>query len=197
MTACGHLIFALASSIFAKKLELSPVLAQGSWWHIIIGGILTCLLPDIDHPKSLVGHRLKYLSIPIAKVFGHRGITHSFLAIVGYSMFISSDLLSRIIIPIPMDFIHAMIIGYISHIIADMLTPAGVPLLWPYHWRFRIPILSPSKYPLGERVFCILVLVYAFLFPINLLLYNNISIINSIQYIYQWICSWLDYLLYQ
>ncbi len=74
MTAGGHFIFALANAIFAKKLALSPALAQGNWGHIIIGGILTCLLPDIDHPKSFLGQRLKRLSIPIAKVFGHRGI---------------------------------------------------------------------------------------------------------------------------
>ncbi len=30
-------------------------------------------------------------------------------------------------------------------IVADMLTPAGVPLLWPCRWRFRLPILAPRK----------------------------------------------------
>ncbi|HGJ5856521.1 metal-dependent hydrolase [Arsenophonus nasoniae] len=186
MTAGGHFIFALASAIFAKKLELSPTLAQGNWWHIIIGGILTCLLPDIDHPKSFLGQRLKWLSMPIAKVFGHRGITHSFLAIVGCSIFLSSDLLSRIIIPIPVDFVHAMVVGYISHVVADMLTPAGIPLLWPYRRRFCMPILNPSKYPKWERIFCVLVLVCAVLYPFDILISNKLLVIDSIQNIWQW-----------
>ncbi|MGP1924635.1 MAG: metal-dependent hydrolase [Arsenophonus sp. NEOnobi-MAG3] len=186
MTAGGHFIFALASAIFAKKLELSLALAHGNWGHIIIGGILTCLLPDIDHPKSLLGQRLKWLSIPITKVFGHRGITHSFLAIVVASIFLSSNLLSEIIISIPVDFIHAMVVGYISHILADMLTPVGIPLLWPYRRRFCIPILNPSKYPKWERIFCVLILVCAFLYPFDILIINKLLVTDSIQNICQW-----------
>ncbi|WP_440867264.1 metal-dependent hydrolase [Symbiopectobacterium purcellii] len=187
MTAGGHFIFALASAIFAKKLELSPALAQGSWGYIIIGGILTCLLPDIDHPKSLLGQRLKWLSIPIAKVFGHRGITHSFLAIAGCCTFLFSGFLSRIIIPIPIDFVHGMVVGYISHVVADMLTPAGVPLLWPCRWRFCIPILSPSKYPLWERVFCAFVLACASLYPFDILIMNKLLVIDFIHNIWYWV----------
>lgn len=184
MTAGGHFIFALASTIFAKKLELSPPLAHGNWGHIVIGGILTCLIPDIDHPKSLLGQRLKWFSIPIAKLFGHRGITHSFLAIAGCSMLLSSELLLRTIIPI--EFIHAMIVGYISHVVADMLTPAGIPLLWPYRRRFCMPILNPSKYPKWERIFCVLVLVCAVLYPFDILISNKLWVTDSIQNIWQW-----------
>ncbi|CUX96408.1 metal-dependent hydrolase [Candidatus Doolittlea endobia] len=169
MTARGHFIFALASAIFAKKLELSPVLTHGHWAHILIGGILTCLLPDIDHPKSFLGQKLQWLSIPIAKVFGHRGITHSFLAIIGCSIFFSTDLLLRTIISLPVDFVYAMVVGYASHIIADMLTPAGIPLLWPYRRRFCVPILNPNKYLELERIFCILTLICAFLYPFDIL----------------------------
>ncbi|XOD70202.1 MAG: metal-dependent hydrolase [Sodalis sp. (in: enterobacteria)] len=184
MTAKGHFIFALASVIFAKKLELSTALAQGNWGHIIIGGILTCLLPDIDHPQSFLGKRLKWLSMPIAKVFGHRGVTHSFFAIAGYSILFFSGLFSQVRIPV--DLIHAMIVGYISHIFADALTPAGVPLLWPCRWCFRLPILKPSKYPRWERIFCVLVLFAALLYPFNILPSDKISGTNSIQYMWKW-----------
>jgi membrane-bound metal-dependent hydrolase YbcI (DUF457 family) len=40
---------------------------------------------------------------------------------------------------VPADAIQGMVLGYLSHILADMLTPAGVPLLWPCRWRFRLP----------------------------------------------------------
>ncbi|CRL45453.1 2-dehydro-3-deoxy-D-gluconate 5-dehydrogenase [Sodalis glossinidius str. 'morsitans'] len=55
ITAEGHFIFALASTILAKKMALTPALAEGEWWHIVAGGLLTCLLTDIDHPKSVLG----------------------------------------------------------------------------------------------------------------------------------------------
>ncbi|STV73678.1 inner membrane protein [Klebsiella michiganensis] len=58
MTAEGHLLFSIACAVFAKNAELTPVLAQGDWWHIVPSAILTCLLPDIDHPKSFLGQRL-------------------------------------------------------------------------------------------------------------------------------------------
>ena len=82
MTAEGHLLFSIACAVFAKNAELTPVLAQGDWWHIVPSAILTCLLPDIDHPKSFLGQRLKWISKPIARAFGHRGFTHSLLAVI-------------------------------------------------------------------------------------------------------------------
>ena len=83
MTAEGHLIFSVACAIFAKKAEVTPELATGDWWHIIPAALLTSLLPDIDHPKSVLGQRLRWIALPIARAFGHRGFTHSLLAIAG------------------------------------------------------------------------------------------------------------------
>ena len=83
MTAEGHLFFSIACAVFAKNAELTPVLAQGDWWHIVPSAVLTCLLPDIDHPKSFLGQRLSWISKPVARGFGHRGFTHSLLAVFG------------------------------------------------------------------------------------------------------------------
>ncbi len=166
MTAGAHLIFSLSGAIFAKKMGLSPALSQGQWGHVIIGGIITCLLPDIDHPKSFLGQRLKWISRPIAKLFGHRGITHSLFAIIVCSILLCSEWLLQTSIPV--EFFHAMIVGYISHVLGDMLTPAGIPLLWPYRRRFCMPILNPSKCPKWERGFCVLVLICSLLYPVNL-----------------------------
>ena len=66
MTAEGHLFFSIACAVFAKNAELTPVLAQGDWWHIVPSAVLTCLLPDIDHPKSFLGQRLSWISKPVA-----------------------------------------------------------------------------------------------------------------------------------
>ena len=163
MTAEGHLIFALASAIFAKNAELTPVLANADWWHIIPATLLTCLLPDIDHPQSLLGQRLRWISQPIARAFGHRGFTHSLLAVVGGVILLRMQLPSGWIIPA--DAFQGMVLGYLSHIVADMLTPAGVPLLWPCRWRFRLPLINSQKGNQLERILCLACVGYAILFP--------------------------------
>ncbi len=72
MTAEGHLFFSIACAVFAKNAELTPVLAQGDWWHIVPSAVLTCLLPDIDHPKSFLGQRLSWISKPVARAWPPR-----------------------------------------------------------------------------------------------------------------------------
>lgn len=163
MTAEGHLIFAIASAIFAKRAELTPILASADWWHIIPATLVTCLLPDIDHPKSLLGQRLSWISRPVARVFGHRGFTHSLLAVgAGVALLqlkFPADWL------LPADVFQSMVVGYLSHIVADMLTPAGVPLLWPCRWRFRLPLLRSQKGNQLERALCLVLVGCTIWFP--------------------------------
>lgn len=83
------------------------------------------LLPDIDHPKSWVGRRMRTVSLLISAVFGHRGITHSLLAVVAC--------LFGLLIVGKGAIAPAVLVGYLSHLGCDSLTKSGVPLLWP--WR--------------------------------------------------------------
>nr|WED68702.1 metal-dependent hydrolase [Pectobacterium colocasium] len=153
MTAEGHLLFSVACAILAKKVELSPALATGR----LVAHYSRCTpyraAARYRSPKSVLGQRLKWLSAPIARLFGHRGFTHSLLAIAAGIFFIQTRLPPDW--PIPTDAYHAMIVGYLSHILADMLTPSGVPLLWPCRWRFRLPLLNSQKGNQLERFLCI------------------------------------------
>ncbi|EFL92002.1 predicted inner membrane protein regulated by LexA [Candidatus Regiella insecticola LSR1] len=173
MTGEGHLTFSVACVIFAQKAGLTPELAQGDWWHMIPAALLASLLPDIDHPKSILGRRLKWISLPMAKTFGHRGFTHSLLAVIGGVFLFNSTLFSHCFFP--PDVLHALLIGYSSHLLADMLTPAGIPLLWPCRWRFKLPFLNTKKNNQSERVFCMLffgcALCWQSDFSISLLVY--------------------------
>ena len=96
------------------------------------------LLPDIDHPSSWLGRRLWPVSKPLAALLGHRGLTHSLLAVMGGLMLIRGmepgAMLARLVEPLA--------VGYLSHLAADALTPAGVPLLWPWKRRFALPLCS-------------------------------------------------------
>lgn len=163
MTGEGHILFALASAIVAKRSDLTPVIAHADWWHLIPATLLTSLLPDIDHPSSLLGSRLRWISVPISRVFGHRGFTHSLIAIVAGLWLLHVKLPPEYWLPA--DVIQGMVLGYLSHIVADMLTPAGVPLLWPCRWRFRFPLLQPQKSNQLERWFCITLVMCAVFLP--------------------------------
>ena len=94
------------------------------------------LLPDLDHPKSTFGRIVPYISIPIAKVFGHRGFTHSILmvAVIIWLLLTYREQQKIPILP--------LVIGYLSHIVGDLLTPSGVPLLWPVRKKFSLNLFK-------------------------------------------------------
>lgn len=164
MTAQGHFIFSLSCAIFSKKIEFFRVLYLGEWGHVISGCICTCLLPDIDHPHSFLGRKMNWISVPISRIFGHRGFTHSLFALLFFYVMIFS--LPSMYNFFPLDFSYALLLGYFSHILADILTPLGVPILWPFKIRFCIPILSTSNLK-REKQLCILFLCSAILYPFN------------------------------
>lgn len=103
------------------------LISQYYWPGVIIGSIL----PDIDHPKATLSQMFFPLKI-FGLIFKHRGFTHSFLAMSLLIFFGHNNLhLSATI---------GLGVGFFSHLIGDMLTPAGVPLFYPIKRRFRMPI---------------------------------------------------------
>ncbi len=117
-------------------------LAHGDWWHIIPSAILTCLLPDIDHPKSFLVSALQMGIETDCPRVRCRGLPPVCLAVFALLATFLSQVPDTWIIPA--DALQGMVLGYLSHIVADMLTPQAFPY-WPCRWRFRLPILAPRK----------------------------------------------------
>ena len=142
MTAQGHLLFSVTCVLLAHKVELTPALADASLWHIVPMALASALLPDLDHPRSLLGRQLPWISGPLSRLFGHRGFTHSLLAVGmgvwGLAQVEAPWLLSGAVK-------DALIVGYLSHLLGDWLTPMGIPLLWPWRRRFRLPGLPLKR----------------------------------------------------
>lgn len=126
-------------------LAISHVVVGGAlWWGVAqatgqptepaaLGlAALGSLLPDIDHPQSWAGKRLALVSIPLAALIGHRGVTHSLLAVAAFALLLAGLGTDHLAAPLAL--------GYLSHLLADALTLSGVPLLWP------------SKRPYGLRL---------------------------------------------
>ncbi|MFW5962196.1 MAG: metal-dependent hydrolase [bacterium] len=124
---------ALVGIVIAKHTGIDPTIAV---FFTAIGAYA----PDIDHPESTVGRRLKVFSTLIAKTCGHRGLMHSILGTALFS--ISLTLLIGIIgsfigydffntIQNALSIIYYITAGYLTHLAGDMLTKARIPLFYP------------------------------------------------------------------
>jgi inner membrane protein len=101
------------------------------------------LLPDIDHPASWVGRRLSVISRPLAAMIGHRGVTHSFVAVLACLIVLRWNGLSRATV-------DPLVVGYLSHLAADLLTVRGLRLAWPSSKRQAIGLCRTGS--VGESV---------------------------------------------
>lgn len=108
----------------------------------IAGGIVGSLLPDIDHPKSWLGRRIPFISIPLSALVGHRGITHSMIALIVIQamMLVAIYMLRQGQGSWLAPALTGVGIGYLSHLLADWLSNTGIPLLWPNKKRFAAPV---------------------------------------------------------
>ena len=163
MTAPTHIAFGLLTvtssfSLFSVSIHRNlPAVACA-----IIGS----LLPDVDSPNSYIGRMMPFASIPIERRWGHRTITHSLLCMLALSV-VTLPLLAW-----KSACYAAVLLGYMSHLIADSATKSGVPLFYPHpavcvfpgSARYRVKTGSP----LGEGVVCVVVVILLLVFmPIS------------------------------
>lgn len=146
MSKTPHIIAGIAVGLLLiSKLELSPIRSLLCITTTTVGA----LLPDIDHPSSYIGRRLKLISYLLYKSFGHRTITHSLLLwtlLLIFSPIFHQGLTYGV-------FCISLYGGVVSHIILDLVSPIGVPVLYPVsHKRVHlIPKISKRKdYPINE-----------------------------------------------
>ena len=134
MIARSHVIVGVAAWVFAAPTLHLPMLSPLCLGLVVAGS----LLPDIDHPKSWVGRRTRPLSTAIAAVVGHRGATHSAIAVAGLIAVLLHAGYRRA-------GVSALAVGYLSHLAADMLTPQGLRLAWPLAGTWGIPLCQTDS----------------------------------------------------
>ena len=103
--------------------------------NILLFGFLlffATLFPDIDEAGSTIGKKTQPFSNMINIICGHRGVFHSLLlpCTTMLTLLFFKQTESGI----------AIFIGYISHLVMDMITPAGIYLLYPFSFKIRGPI---------------------------------------------------------
>jgi inner membrane protein len=110
----------LSFSLFIALLMLSQFSLPVNQFVFLAILVFASLLPDIDSAHSLLGSKVKAVSM----AFKHRGVIHSMLTMIIFSIIL-------LVINPNLYYLLAFIIGYLSHLMLDSLTPKGVPLFWP------------------------------------------------------------------
>lgn len=126
-------------------LGLLPAVSRGDYTtgqflFTMSGLTIGSLLPDIDHPQSIIARQIPLVGGLVGNLAGHRGFFHSIMGIASIFVLLatlvgfSTDSLSALGIDtgqIPLHFVAGMFVGYFLHIMADMLTVSGVKLFYP------------------------------------------------------------------
>lgn len=140
MNKPAHLSVGLTVGIATSKYIVPTIPLTGTINEIFIVGAVICgalfgsLLPDIDHPKSYIGRRLRITSFIVSKTFGHRGIVHTPVVVFAFTTFLYflTMQLNGMMQDISLSLIVGLGAGMLSHLLLDMMNKRGIPLLYPF-----------------------------------------------------------------
>lgn len=136
MTAPNHIAGGIVFTGIFTSLWNVNIFAEP---YYLATTILVSLLPDIDTPKSIIGKPFYPLSKWIYRKYGHRTITHSLLITIILAL--TTYIFQRLNV-IPPNYTIIVFFAYFGHILLDMFTISGVPLLYPF---WRNPCVIPGN----------------------------------------------------
>ena len=122
----------------STKEIVELVLTQVVQWAVFLAALFVLTLGPVrsmldDDAAALLQLTMLAVATILAGILGHRGITHSALAVIALSLLLAHAGYRR-------GLIAALAVGYLSHLAADMLTPRGLRLAWPYSRTWGLPI---------------------------------------------------------
>ena len=158
MIARTHNIIAFAS-ILTLAIYYPPThLTTSTVVIALIANTIGSMLPDIDQASNKLWDMLPFgdnVGKILSNIFlSHRSLSHSLIG-----LFIADKiilwLLPKILngSNISMHFVWiSIMIGYISHLLADGLTEEGIPLLFPIKVKFGFPPIKSWRIKTGHWV---------------------------------------------
>jgi inner membrane protein len=164
MTGRTHDAIAFASLITIAAVNPPESLNIATATAAVVGNIIGATLPDIDQSTNRLWDLLPgrdYVGKLLRPLFlGHRNLTHSFLGVF-LIYHLLGFILPRLLNPsyVNINIIYAaMMIGYVSHLVGDAVTKEGLPLLFPFKWRFGFPPLAALRITTGKWIENIIIL---------------------------------------
>jgi inner membrane protein len=169
MTWPTHALFGISTLWLLSPLP--PQVLQADFGVLAAAAAFGALLPDLDASESKIKHlkipntQIKPFMLPalvVSRSDQHRGLLHS-LAGVGMMVVFSAPIIGWV----GWSPVVALLLGYISHLIADSATKSGIRWLYPsperfyllpVGWRFTTGSLAEEVLmaPLAVSVICLL-----------------------------------------
>jgi inner membrane protein len=157
MTAPTHVIGGIATMAFVSLLVPAYNL---NFTHLLIGAIAS-MLPDIDNPRSFIGRIFFFISTPLDRRYGHRTMTHSFLALFGIAMIVYLlQYLYTHSLSGPISLSSTVMLAYFSHLFFDSMTKQGIQAYYPSRIWGVFPKRASWRIRTGSRI----ELLYFFIF---------------------------------
>ncbi len=156
MTARTHDAFALASLVTVAVIFPPETINLMTLVASVIGADIGALIPDMDQAGSRLWDLLPSGN-NMGKIFRrifykHRTLSHSLIGT--YLMYkLLEWLLPHIINAAFIDpriLTLSIMVGYVSHLLADSLTEEGLPLLFPINLSFGIPPIRKFRIKTGR-----------------------------------------------
>ncbi|OGM61492.1 hypothetical protein A2961_00625 [Candidatus Woesebacteria bacterium RIFCSPLOWO2_01_FULL_39_21] len=164
MTARTHDAFAFASLVTVATIYPPVSLNLATMFTSIVGNIVGALTPDLDQASNRLWDLLPAGNV-VGKILrplllGHRTLSHSILGgVIYYKVleFVLPKILNASYVNIGIVTVSIMI-GFISHLIADSLTKEGIPLFFPFKMKIGIPPVSFMRITTGGFIENVLIL---------------------------------------
>jgi len=158
MTARTHDIIAFTSLVTVSVYFPPDKLNLMTLFSAIIAADLGALIPDMDQAGNRIWDLLP-AGQTVGKIFRrifykHRTITHSLLGLYGIYKgleFILPKIFNTGFID-PKIILFSVMVGYISHLIADSFTKEGLPLFFPLPVDIGIPPIKAFRIKAGGTV---------------------------------------------
>ena len=155
MTAKTHDLVAFGSLLVLATYYPQDNLDLLVIFILIISNIVGALLPDIDQASNRLWDLLpggNFIGKILRNIFlSHRTLSHSLIGIALF-YYLFKWLLPKIFNPILVDpnlILASLMIGYLSHLVADGLTEEGLPVLFPLKYKFGIPPIKKWRIKSG------------------------------------------------
>jgi inner membrane protein len=121
-------------------------------------GVLAGLLPDIDHPGSMLSRKVPIVPVLVSALAGHRQLTHTVWFALGVAMLAAVFLAG--LAPDRKYLAVAVFAGALSHVLLDGLTRGGVRPLAPLPLHLKGPLNTGDILTEGPLAFLLAVLAF-------------------------------------
>lgn len=187
MTSRTHDMFALSTLVTVSAFYPPSDLNLPTLFAALIGCVIGSLLPDMDQASNRLWDMLPagdYVGKLFRRIFlGHRTLSHSLLGIFLFYKFLEF-VLPKFLNPQFIDprvALYAIMLGILSHLVADSLTEEGVPLLFPFGFKIGFPPIKSWRIKTGQWFENLVVFPSTLIYLFAFMVYNQNRLLDLLR----------------